>query len=322
MKKFFIIIIFSFLLCNNVYAQKIYLDCKYPSGTKFGLVLATDLVSKKVNQYPFEKGSTNKIIKFTSFTQGEGSTKNLMFLKINLNKNTVELIKRDGLDINSFEAMTAYKKDDFFTLIQASNPRVTLSCDRVNKVDSVKNQNTIITGNIKENNIFKCIENENNFKSTITVIKKINNNEVIKTSLTDRHFIIKEEMDINIGTTFSSIYFANNFGDHLSYFTIEKLDGAAAAELTFANLYPEESGKRELRYIIFRLTENEYNTLKNLPRKLGKLELKIKNTNLNTNEYKNEIFFFNEVKKIYRKITKTQQNAENKLVGGSRYFCK
>ena len=42
------------------------------------------MIKKKVNQYPFEKGSTNKIIKAASFTNVEGSIWNAFFFTVNL----------------------------------------------------------------------------------------------------------------------------------------------------------------------------------------------------------------------------------------------
>ena len=68
MKKIFIISVFLCFFCKVSYSEVINLDCKYPSGAKFGGSFDVDLIKKKVNQYPFEKGSTNKIIKAASFT--------------------------------------------------------------------------------------------------------------------------------------------------------------------------------------------------------------------------------------------------------------
>ena len=51
------------------------------------------MIKKKVNQYPFEKGSTNKIIKAASFTNVEGSIWNAYFFTVNL-KSTQNAFKK------------------------------------------------------------------------------------------------------------------------------------------------------------------------------------------------------------------------------------
>ena len=100
MKKIFIISVFLFFFCKVGYSEVINLDCKSPSGAKFGGSFDVDLIKKKVNQYPFEKGSTNKIIKAASFTNVEGSIWTAYFFTVNLNKDTIELIRVNNIDIS------------------------------------------------------------------------------------------------------------------------------------------------------------------------------------------------------------------------------
>tara|TARA_B100001996_G_scaffold371739_1_gene347420 strand:+ start:574 stop:810 length:237 start_codon:yes stop_codon:yes gene_type:complete len=73
MKKLSLYIFVGLMFCNVGFAEKISLECKFPTGAKFGGSFNIDTVKKKVDQYPFEKGSTDKIIKSASFNKVEGT---------------------------------------------------------------------------------------------------------------------------------------------------------------------------------------------------------------------------------------------------------
>tara|TARA_Y100000294_G_scaffold90158_1_gene84054 strand:+ start:74 stop:985 length:912 start_codon:yes stop_codon:yes gene_type:complete len=303
MKKFLAILFLGLLWCNVSFAEKIILECKFPTGAKFGGSFDIDTVKKKVNQYPFEKGSTDKIIKSASFNKVQGSIWNAYFFTINLNNDTIELVRVDNLDLKSPKARKAYKNDDIFSLIPPNSIKIVLNCKRIGApIDFSKN-------NIAETSVFNCVEPENKFKSNLTVIKKID----------EEHIILKETMDMNMGFELSTIHFAKILGDHIAFFIIYS-DGTK--ELTYANLYPDDNGKRELRYLIFKLTNIQYDKLNNLPLKFGKLEGVIKNYNLTNSELKKEIKLYDMQVKTWRELTKSKEVAVDNLVGGSRFFCE
>ena len=303
MKKLFLYVFLSLLWCNVGFAEKIILECKFPTGAKFGGSFDIDTVKKKVNQYPFEKGSTDKIIKSASFNKVQGSIWNAYFFTINLNNDTIELVRVDNLDLKSPKARKAYKNDDIFSLIPPNSIKIVLNCKRIGApIDFSKN-------NIAETSVFNCVEPENKFKSNLTVIKKID----------EEHIILKETMDMNMGFELSTIHFAKILGDHIAFFIIYS-DGTK--ELTYANLYPDDNGKRELRYLIFKLTNIQYDKLNNLPLKFGKLEGVIKNYNLTNSELKKEIKLYDMQVKTWRELTKSKEVAVDNLVGGSRFFCE
>ena len=87
-------------------------------------------------------------------------------------------------------------------------------------------------------------------------------------------------------------------------------------------MYPDDNGKRELRYLIFRLTNIQYDKLNNLSSKFGKLEFEIENHNLTNSEMRKEIKLFDTQVKTWRELTKSKEVAVEALVGGSRYFCE
>ena len=306
MKKLFLYVFLGLLWCNVSFAEKISLECKFPTGAKFGGSFDIDTVKKKVNQYPFEKGSTDKIIKSASFNKVQGSIWNAYFFTINLNNDTIDLVRVDNLDLKSPKARKAYKNDDIFSLIPPNSIKIVLNCKRIGApIDFSKN-------NIAETSVFNCVESETKFKSNLTVIKKID----------EEHIILKEAMDMNMGFEISTIYFAKMLGDHIAFFTIYSDEESKNKELTYANLYPDDNGKRELRYLIFRLTNIQYDKLNNLSSKFGKLEFEIENHNLTNSEMKKEIKLFDTQDKTWRELTKSKEVAVEALVGGSRYFCE
>ena len=129
MKKItFATIIYVFLF-NNAFAKNTTLECKYQSGNKFPTPFKIDFSKKKVNQYPFEKDSTNKLIKFGQANKKSGMIHDMFFYTINLNNNTVEVIYRPDVDFNDKEVKAAIMKDRSFSLIQSSNLRVNLNCE-------------------------------------------------------------------------------------------------------------------------------------------------------------------------------------------------
>ena len=304
MKKIFIISVFLCFFCKVGYSEVINLDCKYPSGAKFGGSFDIDLIKKKVNQYPFEKGSTNKIIKAASFTNVEGSIWNAYFFTVNLNTDTIELIRVDNIDLLSPKSMEAVKNDDTFSLIPANPIKINLNCERVGKsVDFSK-------GNFSEKDIFQCQDPETKFKSNLEIIKEINK----------EYIVVKEVMDMNMGFELSTIYFAKSFGEHIAFFIANDFEGEK--DLTYANLYPEDNGKRELRYLIFKLNDNQFNKLLNLKSKFGKLENEIKNFEVSSSELKNEIDLYNMQVDLYYELTPSQEKAAENLIGGSRFYCE
>ena len=109
--------------------------------------------------------------------------------------------------------------------------------------------------------MFNCLESETKFRSNLTVIKKID----------EEHIILKESMDMNMGFEFNTIYFAKTLGDHIAFFLLNDFD--ESKELTYSNLYPDDNGRRELRYLIFKLTDDQYDKLNNFASKLGKLQV-------------------------------------------------
>tara|TARA_B100001063_G_scaffold239260_1_gene262594 strand:+ start:181 stop:1095 length:915 start_codon:yes stop_codon:yes gene_type:complete len=304
MKKIFIISIFLCFFYNVGYSEVINLDCKYPSGAKFGGSFDVDLIKKKVNQYPFEKGSTNKIIKAASFTNVEGSIWNAFFFTVNLNTDTIELIRVDNIDLLSPKSMAAVKNDDTFSLIPSNPIKINLNCERISKsVDFSKN-------NLNEKDTFQCQDPETKYKSNLNVVRKINK----------EYIVLKETMDLNMGFELKTIYFAKSFGDHIAFFHINEFEDTK--ELTYANLYPKDKGKRELRYLIFKLNDNQYNKLIKIKSKFGKFENEIKNYDLSSSKLNNEIDLYNMQVDLYYKLTPSQEKAAENLIGGSRYFCE
>ena len=158
--------------------------------------------------------------------------------------------------------------------------------------------------------MFNCLESETKFKSNLTVIKKID----------EEHIVLKESMDMNMGFEFNTIYFAMTGGDHVGFFLLNDFD--ESKELTYSNLYPDDNGRRELRYLIFKLTDDQYDKLNNFASKLGKLEFEIENYDLTNSELINEMELFEMQTRTWRELTKTQDIALANLVGGSRYFCE
>ena len=75
--------------------------------------------------------STNKIIKSASFNKVQGSIWNAYFFTINLNDDTIELVRVDNLDLKSPKARKAYKNDDIFSLIPPNTLKMTLNCERI-----------------------------------------------------------------------------------------------------------------------------------------------------------------------------------------------
>ena len=128
MKKILLVFIFYTFLLNNAFAKNVILECKFPSGKDFGTPFKIDFSKKKVNQYPFEKDSTDKIVKFISTHKKSGSIHNMYFYTINLNSNIVEVVYRGDIDLTTKEATVAIMKDKAFSLIQSSNPRMNLNC--------------------------------------------------------------------------------------------------------------------------------------------------------------------------------------------------
>ena len=304
MKKIFIISLFLCFFCKVGYSEVINLDCKYPSGAKFGGSFDVDLIKKKVNQYPFEKGSTNKIIKAASFTNVEGSIWNAFFFTVNLNTDTIELIRVDNIDLLSPKSMAAVKNDDTFSLIPSNPIKINLNCERISKsVDFSKN-------NLNEKDTFQCQDPETKYKSNLNVVRKINK----------EYIVLKETMDLNMGFELKTIYFAKSFGDHIAFFYINEFEDTK--ELTYANLYPKDKGKRELRYLIFKLNDNQYNKLIKIKSKFGKFENEIKNYDLSSSKLNNEIDLYNMQVDLYYKLTPSQEKAAENLIGGSRYFCE
>ena len=304
MKKTFIISIFLFFFCKVGYSEVINLDCKYPSGAKFGGSFDIDLIKKKVNQYPFEKGSTNKIIKAASFTNVEGSIWNAFFFIVNLNTDKIELIRVDNIDLLSPKSMEAVKNDDTFSLIPSNPIKINLNCERIGEqVDFSKD-------NLKEKDTFQCQDPETKFKSNLNVVRKINK----------EYIILKEVMDVNMGFELKTIYFAKSFGDHIAFFHINEFEDTK--ELTYANLYPKDKGKRELRYLIFKLNDNQYDKLIKIKSKFSKFENEIKNYNLSSSELNNEIKLYDTQVDVYYELTPSVEKAKENLIGGSRYFCE
>ena len=109
-------------------------------------------------------------------------------------------------------------------------------------------------------------------------------------------------------------------GDHIAFFLLNDFD--ESKELTYSNLYPDDNGRRELRYLIFKLTDDQYDKLNNFASKLGKLEFEIENYDLTNSELINEMELFEMQTRTWRELTKTQDIALANLVGGSRYFCE
>ena len=305
MKKQFLLIFLVLMWSNTSFAEKISLDCKFSSGAKFGGSFDIDTVKKKVNKYPFEKGSTDKIIKAASFHNVEGSIWNAYFFTIDLNTDTIELIRVDNIDFLSPESIKAFNANDTFSLIPSNPIKLNLNCERIdNPINFSKN-------NFNEKNIYNCIESETQFKSNLTIIRKIDNENII----------LKESMDMNMGFEISTIYFAKTMGEHIAFFIVNN-DEEGSKDLTYGNLYPSDKGKRELRYLIFRLTDNQYNRLVSLKSKFGKLEFEIDNDTLSSLELKNEIELFDMQVDIWRELTQSEEKALENLIGGSRYFCK
>tara|TARA_Y100000294_G_C8482710_1_gene307453 strand:- start:45 stop:935 length:891 start_codon:yes stop_codon:yes gene_type:complete len=295
------------MCCNVGFAEKISLDCKYPTGAKFGGSFNIDTVKKKVDQYSFEKGSTDKIIKSASFNEIEGTNGqfwNATFFTIDLNNDTIELVRVDSIDFRSPKVLKAHKNDDIFSLIPPNPLKITLNCKRIEApIDFSKN-------NIAEKSVFNCLESETKFRSNLTVIKKID----------EEHIILKESLDMNMGFELNTIYFARIGGDHIGFFLLNESD--ESKELTYSNLYPDDNGRRELRYLIFKLTDDQYDKLNNFASKLGKLEFEIENYDLTNSELINEMELFEMQTRTWRELTKTQDIALANLVGGSRYFCE
>ena len=304
MKKLSLYVFLFFMWCNVGFAEIISLECKFPSGAKFGGSFDIDTIKKKVNQYPFEKGSTDKIIKVASFNKVEGTIWNAYFFTIDLNNDSIELIRVDNIDFLSPKTMKAHKNDDIFSLIPSNPLKINLTCERIDKpIDFSKN-------NFNEKDVYNCLESETQFKSNLTIIRKIDNENII----------LKESMDMNMGFELSTIYFAKTMGEHIAFFLINS-DDEGSKDLTYGNLYPSDKGTRELRYLIFRLTDNQYNRLVTLKSKFGKLEFEIQNYSLSSSELKKEIKLFDMQIDTWRELTRTQEKALENLIGGSRYFC-
>ena len=304
MKKLYLYILLVLIWCNVGFAEKISLECKFPSGAKFGGSFDIDTIKKKVNQYPFEKGSTDKIIKAASFTKVRGTIYNAYFFTIDLNNDSIEVVRVDNIDFISTKFENAHKNDDIFSLIPSDSLKINLTCERIDKpIDFSKN-------NFNEKDVYNCLESENQFKSNLTIIRKIDNENII----------LKESLDMNMGFELNTIYFAKTMGEHISFFLINN-DEEGSKDLTYGNLFPSDKGTRELRYLIFRLTDNQYNRLVNIKSKFGKLEFEIQNYSLSSLELKKEIKLFDMQIDTWRELTRTKEKALENLIGGSRYFC-
>ena len=226
------------------------------------------------------------------------------FFTINLNTDTIELIRVDNIDLLSPKSMAAVKNDDTFSLIPSNPIKINLNCERISKsVDFSKN-------NLNEKDTFQCQDPETKYKSNLNVVRKINK----------EYIVLKETMDLNMGFELKTIYFAKSFGDHIAFFHINEFEDTK--ELTYANLYPKDKGKRELRYLIFKLNDNQYNKLIKLKSKFGKFENEIKNYDLSSSKLNNEIDLYNMQVDLYYKLTPSQEKAAENLIGGSRYFCE
>ena len=96
-----------------------------------------------------------------------------------------------------------FENDDIFSLIPSDSLKINLTCERIDKpIDFSKN-------NFNEKDVYNCLESENQFKSNLTIIRKIDN----------KNIILKESLDMNLGIELNTIYFAKIMklsSEHLS----------------------------------------------------------------------------------------------------------
>ncbi len=308
MKKILLIIFFNFFLFSNAFSKNLILECTYPSGNKLSTPLTIDFSKKKVDQYPFEKGSTNKIIKFISTNKASGSFYNLMFYTINLENNTLEIIRRDNVDLRSKEIRDTLKDEDFFKLVQSSNPRITLKCTQNSTMPNY--------ADFKKGDRYICDEPTNTYKLNLQIIKKIPSKNY------DPNIIVREIWNIS-GQEIISDYLAVGYNENLGYYYYDELE----KELSYMNLYPPDELKtNELRITMFKLDNPDDLVLKNILSNRSVRLSNSKNTNTDSinfsvKEINNEIFFFNSQNKVHRKYTVNQQTIEKKLINISQYFC-
>lgn len=242
MKKLFFIIILSTLLFNNSIAEEINLKCKYPSGNLYNDIIKIDTTKKlAAGKFPFEKGSTDDVIKFVSLL-GDGNDYKGLFFTINLIDNTV--LYQIVNNITLFD-IAKYKNNTFELTKNADE--ILLGCERLKDnqiLDALNVEND--TGLIQSNYFCKGVSTYNNLR--VFDIEMLEGNK----------FSASVELISEKETTPFGTYYATFDRGRLIWFILLEKD------LVVFQLLSETEGKREFRYIAYALNDVNFNKIKQI----------------------------------------------------------
>jgi hypothetical protein len=239
-------------LTSNALAEKINYKCFFPSGSPFPDQFSIDTTRKMVDKFPFEKGSTDTIVKIASFfdTEKKGVLMG-MFYTIDLLDDTVLVQK--VMEINRLQQIIG--RDDPFKMIPPDTMEVLLNCER-SGAKSSETEAVLTDRSLIEPNYY-C-----KAKQFGAGYSKLLNIEI----LPNDNFSLEYIWKLDEGESTPVRYHATFDRGQLMWFDLIKGTDTSTGKpnLYSYQLLQEKNQKREFRILAYIISQNEYDNLKPL----------------------------------------------------------